>query len=93
MAVYVDDMMAPFGNMKMCHLLADSTEELVAMADKIGVSRRWIQKAGTPHGHFDVCLSKRRKAVAAGAIEMDTYQLARMLMARESRVPALPKCG
>lgn len=70
MTVYVDDMRAPFGRMKMCHMIADSTEELLDMADRIGVARRWIQHAGTHHEHFDIATSKRRLAVAAGAVEI-----------------------
>jgi len=71
MTVYVDDMQAPFGRMKMCHMFADTTEDLNAMADRIGVVRRWIQYPGHPdREHYDVCLSKRRLAVAAGAKEV-----------------------
>ena len=65
--VYVDDMQAPLGRMKMCHMLADSTDELLAMVDRIGVDRRWIQHAGTHREHFDIALSKRALAIAAGA--------------------------
>ncbi len=32
MAFYVDDMEARFGRMKMCHMIADTTEELLEMA-------------------------------------------------------------
>ena len=32
MAVYVDDMKWPFKGMMMCHMLADTSEELHAMA-------------------------------------------------------------
>jgi hypothetical protein len=67
---YVDDMEAPYRRMVMCHMTADTTEELLAMADKIGVARRWIQKAGTGKEHFDICLTKRALAVAAGAKEI-----------------------
>ena len=72
MSVYVDDMSAGFGRMKMCHMFADSTEELQLMADKIGILRKWIQHAGTIKEHFDICLSKRAKAIGMGAIEI-TY--------------------
>lgn len=82
MTVYVDDMRAPFGRMKMCHMIADSTEELLAMADRIGVQRRWLQYAGTHHEHFDIAMSKRRLAVAAGAVEVSRLQLGRMLRDR-----------
>ncbi len=40
MTVYVDDMEAEFGNMIMCHMIADTHDELIAMADAIGVDRK-----------------------------------------------------
>lgn len=68
--VYVDDMKAPFGRMIMCHMYADTHEELVAMADRIGVARKWIQYPGHPvKEHFDIALSKRALAVKFGAVE------------------------
>lgn len=69
--VYVDDMRAPFGRMVMCHMVADTLDELHAMADRIGVARRWYQ--GPPTGrwmHYDIALSKRAAVVAAGATEI-----------------------
>jgi hypothetical protein len=75
-SVYVDDMRAGFGRMVMCHMIADTTDELLAMADRIGVQRKWLQKAGTSQEHFDICLSKRAKAVAAGAAEITLRDLA-----------------
>ena len=82
MAIYVDDMEAKFGRMVMCHMLADSTEELLAMADKIGVARRWLQKAGTYQEHFDICKSMRVRAVKLGAVEIDRAGLGEILRKR-----------
>lgn len=79
MAVYVDKMKAPYGRMKMSHMVADSHEELLAMADRIGVQRKWLQYEGTPQEHFDISQSKRALAIEAGAIEIDHRELARML--------------
>lgn len=80
MAVYVDDMyqypMGQFGRMKMSHLMADSTEELLVMVDKIDVQRRWIQKPGTDGEHFDISIGKRREALAAGAVPVTLRSLA-----------------
>lgn len=84
MTVYVDDYRAAYRRMKMSHLLADTTEELLAMIDRIGVSRRWIQNAGTPQEHFDVCEAKRALAVKAGAVEVAYRDLGRMLRNRRS---------
>ena len=82
MAVYVDDMEAPYGNMIMCHMWADTDEELLTMADKISVQRKWIQGHQTlslerykkaSWVHFDIARSKRVLAIQNGAIETDRY--------------------
>lgn len=71
MTVYVDDMQAKFGRMVMCHMVADTEAELHAMADKIGVDRRWYQyPKKSRYPHYDIALSKRALAVAAGAVEI-----------------------
>lgn len=88
MAVYVDNWQAPFGRMIMCHMMADTTDELLAMADKIGVQRKWIQKAGTRWEHFDICLSKREQAIALGAVEVSAKDLARLSMGRQVAMQA-----
>lgn len=82
MSVYVDDMQASFRGMKMCHMIADSTEELLAMVDKIDVQRKWIQLPRTPEEHFDICKSKRALAVIHGAIEISQRDLAMKVRAR-----------
>lgn len=73
MTVYVDDMRAKFRRMIMCHMVADTEEELHAMADTIGVARRWFQG-----DHYDIALSKRALAVKAGAVEISKRQLGYM---------------
>ncbi|MEF2553222.1 DUF4031 domain-containing protein [Aurantimonas sp. A2-1-M11] len=82
MTVYVDDMRARFGRMVMCHMFADTTAELQAMADRIGVSRRWRQHAGTYREHYDIALSKRALAIKAGAKEITRSEVAELLARR-----------
>lgn len=84
MAVYVDQEQMRFGRMTMCHMLADTTAELFQMADTIGVQRKWLQHAGTEKEHFDICLSKRTKALAAGAIEVDREKLIEIIRTKRS---------
>lgn len=79
MSVYVDDMRAPYGRLIMCHMLADSDEELHAMADRIGVARRWWQSPKRRSGsHYDIALSKRALAVQFGAVEISWRQAGAM---------------
>lgn len=78
--VYVDDMQAPYRGMLMCHMMADSTAELLQMADKIGVARRWIQKPGSRREHFDICKAKRALAVQAGAVELTQRDMVKRLI-------------
>ncbi len=82
MAVYVDDMLARFGRMVMCHMLADTDDELHAMAERIGVAGRWHQAPPRHDSHYDIALSKRAAAVAAGAVEITWRQCGAMAMRR-----------
>lgn len=82
MSVYVDDMRWPYGRMIMCHMIADESHQLRAMASYIGIRQKWIQDAGTPDEHFDICLAKRRLAVKEGAIEITRRTLIQKLQVR-----------
>lgn len=75
MTVYVDDMKAKFGRMIMCHMIADSDDELNLMADKIGIQRKWHQKPPkSKHSHYDIALVKRDLAIKFGAVEITWKQ-------------------
>lgn len=89
MSVYVDDMEADFGRMKMCHMMADTTDELLTMADTIGVNRKWIQHPNTPREHFDIAKSKRALAVAAGAKEITWRETGIWSIARRKAWPTV----
>lgn len=84
MTVYVDTMSAPLGRMKMCHMAADSTAELLAMADTIGLNRTHLQDVGTYREHFDVCQSKRAAAIAAGAVSVGQMEFGRILRTKRT---------
>jgi hypothetical protein len=82
MTVYVDDVRHNFGRMVMCHLWADTLDELFAMVDRIGVQRKWLQGHPTlslpqyrkaSWVHFDISLSKKALAIKAGAVLTDQY--------------------
>jgi len=77
--VYVDAAAHPFGRMVMCHMFSPDLDALHAMADRIGVARRWFQDPRTmpkvSWPHYDIAKSKRALAVAAGAVEVDRYQM------------------
>ena len=71
MSVYVDTARHPFRGYIMCHMIADSLAELHAMADKIGMERRWFQAPPkASHPHYDIPESKRAKALVFGAQEV-----------------------
>lgn len=86
MTVYVDNMKAKFGRMIMCHMIADAEAELHAMADKIGIARKWYQG-----DHYDISLSKRSLAISFGAIEVTQLELGCMVLVqrRTGKLPSL----
>ncbi|MEM9725011.1 MAG: DUF4031 domain-containing protein [Pseudomonadota bacterium] len=71
----MDDMRAPFRGRVLCHMVADTLEELHAMADAIGMPRQAYQgPPKTRHPHYDVPLEMRAEAVRLGAIEIGVRQ-------------------
>ena len=81
MTVYVDNVFIPYGRMKMCHMIADTEEELHEMADKIGMQRAWFQAGSRPH--YDISKSRRILAIEHGAIEITIKELVARMKALE----------
>ena len=81
MTVYVDNIDLPYGRMIMCHMMADTLEELHEMADKIGIQRKWFQdKPRFPH--YDISKSKKALAIQHGAKEITAKELVTMMRDR-----------
>jgi len=84
--VYVDnfeDTKIKFGRMRMCHMVADTKDELLEMVDKIGVQRKWIQYENTQMEHFDICMAKKKKALSFGAELVNMRVLAKFTKERD----------
>jgi hypothetical protein len=64
-------------------MIADSTDELLDMATKIGVNHKWLQDKGTYQEHFDICASKKKLAIQYGAKEITMRELSEMTCTRE----------
>ena len=78
MSVYVDQPRWRLGRMHMCHMMADTEEELHAMAASLGLKREWFQEHATL-AHYDICKAKRAQALRLGAVEEDTKDCIRRL--------------
>lgn len=66
--VYVDDYRGQFRGMVMCHMVADSLDELHAFAERLGLRREWFQATSVPH--YDLSLTRRKLALELGAVEV-----------------------
>jgi hypothetical protein len=98
MSVYVDpifEMIGPRGNMFWCHMGTDDPtengiEELMEMADRIGLNRRYFQ-AKANHPHFDLYPSERALAVKYGAVELPSTEAYSRRCAWPHRVRAIER--
>ncbi len=83
MAVYVNKLRRRFGGLMLCHLLADTEQELHAMAVRLGLDRCLFQPGDLPH--YDISPGKRALALATGAVEIDRRQLAKLIRCYDQR--------
>ena len=86
MAVYIDAAMIPYRGMHMSHMMADTLEELHAMAERIGLRRDWFQDHPR-HPHYDVSASKRTLAIHYDAQPVTSRCLVRLMSPKRSPVP------
>ena len=86
--IRVDHGKWPLGRMKMCHLIADSPEELREAARKLGLEH-YIQYPRTWKEHLDISQSKKAQAIRElGAQQITGRELA--LILRQRREAGLP---
>ena len=68
-----------------CHLLADTRDELHAMADELGIPRRFFQEHPW-RWHHDLPAHLRALAVELGAVEVTMHEVGALLKARKAIV-------
>ena len=73
MTVYVDDAVHPWRGQRWAHLMADTLEELHAMAARLGIPRRAFQNK-TSGAHYDVTADLRELAIALGAVPISRHR-------------------
>lgn len=63
-------------------LLADTRNELLAFADRLGLKPEALRFAGTHYEHFAIDADTRERAIAEGASAVSAGELARILYKR-----------
>ncbi len=87
MSVYVDEPIFEWRGRSWAHLMADSTPELHAFAARLGLKREWFQPGRrAERDHYDVTESKRKQALALGAIAETMEEGSARRKARRQRV-------
>jgi hypothetical protein len=84
MAVYVDDAVTLWRGRRWAHLMADTLDELHAMAALLGMPRRAFQDK-TSGAHYDVDADLREDALRLGALPISRHvdrALVRRVIAR-----------
>lgn len=91
MAVYVDEVRDYTGidnaatrrhGHGWCHMIADTTDQLDAMALAIGLRTSYRQHSGKPLEHYDLTPSKREQAIRKRAQPLAAEEFRRLLVLR-----------
>lgn len=92
MTVYVDDAVTLWRGQRWAHLMADTLDELHAMAARLGIPRRAFQDK--PSGaHYDVTPEMREQALRLGALAISRHNDREQVRAviRNARAQATPR--
>ena len=73
MTVYVDDAVHPWRGQRWAHLMADTLDELHAMAARLDIPRRAFQNK-TSGAHYDVPAGLRERAITLGAVAISRHR-------------------
>jgi hypothetical protein len=66
-------------------MIADTLDELHAMAQSLGLKRQWFQVSRSGMPHYDICQSKREHAISLGAVAIDRRKLVELVKAHRER--------
>jgi hypothetical protein len=73
MTVYVDDAVHLWRGRRWAHLMADTLDELHAMAERLEIPRRAFQNK-TSGAHYDVPSDLRERAIELGATAISRHR-------------------
>lgn len=68
-----------YRHMIMSHMVADTLDELHAMAQRLGLKRSWFQVSRSGMPHYDICQTKREQAIRLGAVEIDRRKMVELI--------------
>ena len=80
MAVYVDDAVTLWRGRRWAHLMADTLQELHAMAARLGIPRHAFQDK-TSGAHYDVPADLREQALRLGVVAISRHRDRELLRA------------
>lgn len=73
MTVYVDDSVHLWRGQRWAHLMADTLDELHAMAERLGIPRHAFQNK-TSGTHYDVTTELRAAAIGLGSVAISRHR-------------------
>jgi hypothetical protein len=87
MTVYVDSVApcqpnAKWRHRESCHMFADTHDELMDMARRMGLRPAWLQSAGTHTEHFDLTENRRRQAIGYGAVSVTRRDMGNIILGK-----------
>ena len=73
MSVYVDDAVTLWRGRRWAHMMADTLDELHAMAARLGMPRRAFQDKSSG-AHYDLTVELRETALQLGAVAISRHR-------------------